>query len=204
MRPTGIYQRPFSFQVYHAMAQEPWQYARFALRANPGALTAVLGAVGAAVAAVDPDLPVSSLMTANAMVEQASFDLAMLTKVLGAFALLGLSLAALGIYGVVARTVAQRTPEIGIRMALGATMADVRKLILGSGLRLALVGAGIGLAGAVAVTKLLGSMMPAIEGSMGAGIVEAMTVLAIVALLASYLPARAAARVDPVTAIRAE
>lgn len=204
VRPTGIYQRPFSFQVYHPLAQEPWQYSAFALRTKPGASGTVLGAVGAAVESVDPDLPVSSLMTADAMVERSSFDLAMLKKVLGAFALLGLALASLGIYGVVARTVVQRTPEIGIRMALGATMADVRRLVLGAGLRLALAGACIGLAGAIGITKLLGSMMPAIEGGMVAVVAGATAALAVVALLASYLPARAASRVDPVTAIRAE
>jgi putative ABC transport system permease protein len=204
VQATSLYQRPLPFQVYHPMAQEPWQYANFALRAQPGTLAGVLAAIGPAVAAVDPDLPVRNLMTADAMVERSSFDLAMLKKMLGAFALLGLLLAGLGIYGVIARTVAQRTPEIGIRIALGATMADVRRLILGSGLRLALLGGGIGLAGAVGITRLLGSMMPALEGGAGPVIAVALAVLALVALLASYLPARAASRVDPVIAIRAE
>jgi len=204
VRPTGIYERPNPFQVYQPLAQEPWQYATFALRTKPGALKTVLGAVGAAIASLDPDLPVSNLMTADARVERSSFDLAMLEKVLGAFALLGLSLAALGIYGVIARTVAQRTPEIGIRMALGATLADVRQMILGSGVRLALAGAVIGLVGAVGTTRLLGSMMPALEGDTGTVVWESTIVLAVVALLASYLPARAASRVNPITAIRSE
>jgi ABC-type antimicrobial peptide transport system permease subunit len=94
--------------------------------------------------------------------------------------------------------------EIGIRMALGANSSDVRRLILRSGLRLALVGAGLGLAGAVAIIRLLGSMMPAIEGGMGNIIAGGMAALAAVALLASYIPAHAASKVDPVTAIRAE
>jgi hypothetical protein len=204
VRLTGVYQPPIPFQVYHPLTQEPWQLTTFGLRAEPGALKTVLGAAAAAVAAVDPDLPVSRLMTADEMVARSSSDLAMLKKMLSAFALLGLSLAALGIYGVIARTVVQRTPEIGIRMALGATVADVRRMILGSGLRLALLGAGLGLAGAVGITRLLGSMMPAIEGGEGEVVAGAMVALALVALLASYFPARAASRVDPVTAIRAE
>lgn len=204
VRPTGIYQRPFPFQVYHPLAQEPWQYATFALRTKPGALTSVLGTISRTVSGIDPDLPVGKLMSADAMVEQSSFDLGMLKKMLGAFALLGLMLAALGIYGVVARIVVQRAPEIGIRMALGATMENVRDLILGSGLRLALLGACIGLAGAFGITKLLGSMMPGLEGDTGVVVVEAATVLSVAALLASYLPARAASKIDPVDAIRAE
>src|ERR1017187_4669294 len=204
VRPTGIYQRPSPFQVYHPLAQEPWQYATFALRTEPGALKSTLGTISGAVSGVDPDLPVSKLMSAEAMVEQSSFDLGILKKILGAFALLGLLLAALGIYGVVARIVVQRTPEIGIRMALGATMENVRDLILGSGLRLALFGACIGLAGAFGITKLLGSMMPGLEGGTGVVLAEAATILSVAALLASYLPARAASKIDPVTAIRAE
>jgi putative ABC transport system permease protein len=204
VRPTGIYQQPSLFHVYQPLAEEPWQYAVFGIRTAPGASKAVLGAVGAAVAAIDVDLPVRKLMTAEAMVEDSSFDLGMLKKMLGAFAFLGLALAALGIYGVIARTVIQRTREIGIRMALGATMADVRRLILGSGLRLALFGAAVGLAGALALTRLLASMMPGIESGAGAVVAEAAFTLSSVAILASYIPARAAARVDPVAAIRAE
>jgi predicted permease len=204
IRPTGIYQQPSLSQVYHPLAQEPWQYAAFGIRTAPGATRAVLGAVSAAVASVDLDLPVRNLMTAEAMVEHSSFDLGMLKRMLGAFAFLGLALAALGIYGVIERMVAQRTREIGIRMALGATMADVRRLVLGSGVRLALFGAVAGLAGAVALTRLLSSMMPGVEGGAGTVIAAATLILSSVAILACYVPARAAARVDPVTAIRAE
>jgi putative ABC transport system permease protein len=202
--PTGIYQQPSPFQVYHPLAQEPWQFATFGVRAAPGALKDVLAAVGAAFAAVDMDLPVRNLMTADARIERSSFDLGMLKRMLGAFALLGLSLAALGIYGVIARTVAYRTQEIGIRMALGATMADVSRLILGSGLKLGVAGAAIGLAGAVGITRLLASMMPAVDASVAGVVAGAAAVLAAVALVASYLPSRAASRVDPAAAIRAE
>ncbi len=204
VRPTGLYQQPPAFQVYHPLTQEPWQYSRFAVRAQPGAMKAVLGSVGKALAAVDPDLPVRDLMSADALVERSSFDLAMLKKMLGLFAVLGLGLAALGIYGVIARTVVQRTPEIGIRMALGATTGNVRALVLRAGLRLALAGVGLGLAGAYGITRFLTSMMPAIGGAAAAVVAETVAALGFVALLACYLPARAASRVDPVTAIRAE
>ena len=204
VQPAGIYQRPEPFQVYHPLAQEPWQYSVFALRARPGASRAVLAATGAAVASVDPDLPVDKLMSADDRVASVAFDLGMLKKMLGVFALLGLALAVLGIYGVLARTVVLRTREIGIRMALGASLADVRLLVVRSGLRLAVGGGVVGLLGAFGVTRLLASMMPAIGGSPVAAVAGAMLTLAAAALVACYLPARAASRVDPVTAIRAE
>jgi putative ABC transport system permease protein len=128
----------------------------------------------------------------------------LLKKMIGTFALLGLLLAALGIYGVMARTVVQRTPEIGIRMALGASLANVRSLILTSGMRLALVGSAAGLVGGFAITRLLGRMMPGLAASPLPVIGAAMAILAVVAVGACYLPARAASRVDPVTAIKAE
>jgi putative ABC transport system permease protein len=204
VRATGIYRFPPAFQVYHPIVQEPWQHLAFAVRTRPGALDAALASLAKAVATLDPDLPVSNLMTADAAVERSSFDLGMLKKMLGAFAALGLLLAALGLYGVIARTVAQRTPEIGIRMALGASMASVRRLVLASGLRLALAGVGLGLAGAYAVTRLLESMMPAIGASEGGAVAEAVGSLGAVAFLACYLPARSASKVDPATAIRTD
>ena len=203
-RPASLYQQPFAYQVYHPFAQDPWQYEMFAIRAQPGAQKAVLAAVGPAIASLDPYLPVSHLSTADDMLDKNLFDLGMIQKMIGALALLGLSLAALGIYGVIARTVVQRTPEIGIRMALGATMANVRDLVLGSGLKLAAVGSALGLAGGVGVTKLLGSIMPGIAESPLPIVIESAAVLAMVSMVACYLPARAASRVDPVIALRAQ
>jgi putative ABC transport system permease protein len=203
-RIATFYKQPFAFQVYHPFSQEPWQFSTFAVRAEPGALKAVLAELRPAVAAIDADLPVENLMTGDMMVERSAFDLGMLKHMLGAFALLGLLLAALGIYGVIARTVVQRTPEIGIRMALGASVANVKALILASGFRLALVGTAIGLVGAVGVTRLLGNIMPGIASSPIPIVAESGGILAAVALLACYLPARAASKVDPVIAIRAE
>ncbi len=203
-RIATFYRQPATFQVYHPITQEPWQYSMYAARAEPGALKAVLAGLRPAVAAIDPDLPVENLMTADLMIERSSFDLGMLQKMLGAFALLGLLLAALGIYGVIARTVVQRTAEIGIRMALGASGSNVKKLILGSGVRLALAGSIIGLVGGIGITRLLGNIMPGLSSSPLPIIAQSAAILAVVALVACYLPARAASKVDPVSAIRAE
>jgi predicted permease len=203
-RTAAFYKQPYASQVYHPIAQEPWQYSMFAVRAQPGALRAVLAELRPAIASIDPDLAVENFMTGDEMVEQSSFDLTLLRKMLSAFAILGLLLAALGIYGVIARTVVQRTPEIGIRMALGASLANVRSLILTSGMRLALAGSAAGLVGGVAITKLLGKMMPGLDSSPLPVIGASMAILAAVAIAACYLPARAAAKVDPAIAIRGD
>jgi ABC-type antimicrobial peptide transport system permease subunit len=138
------------------------------------------------------------------MIEQWSFELTMLRNMLGTFALLGLGLAALGIYGVIARGVAQRTGEIGIRVALGANAADIVRMVLGSGIRLALIGAGFGVFGAYGLSRLIANIMPAMQtnGDLVLGISTA--VLTLIALVACYLPARKASKIDPVIALRAE
>ena len=203
-RTAAFYKQPYVFQVYHPISQETWQYSMFAVRAQPGALKPVLAELRPAIASIDPDLAVENFMTADAMVEQSSFDVTLLKKMLSTFALLGLLLAALGIYGVIARTVVQRTQEIGIRMALGASLANVRSLVLASGMRLALLGSAVGLLGGFAITKLLGNMMPGLDTSPLPVIGASMALLAAVASAACYLPARAAAKVDPVIAIRGD
>jgi ABC-type antimicrobial peptide transport system permease subunit len=203
-KSVAFYKQPFTFEVYHPISQEPWQFMTFAVRSEPGALKAVLAELRPAVAAMDPDLAVENIMTGDRMVERTSFDVGMLKQMLSAFALLGLLLAALGIYGVIARTVAQRASEIGIRMALGATVSNVKGLILASGLRLALVGSAIGLIGGVGITRLLGSLMPGLPSSLLPIVGESTCILVLVALLACYLPARAASRVNPIDAIRGE
>ena len=125
-------------------------------------------------------------------------------RLLMGFAGLSLFLAALGIYGVIARLVTQRTIEIGIRMALGAGLADVVRLVPGSGLRLTVVGAGLGVLGAIALTRVIGSTMPGLATDGTLLIIAAVAVLLVVSMGACYLPARRAARVDPVIAMRAE
>jgi len=120
------------------------------------------------------------------------------------FAVLALVLASIGIYGVMAYAVAQRTPEIGVRMALGAHRAAVLHLVMGLGFRLTLAGVAIGLAGALASTQLLRSLL--FEVSAMNPIIFSLTaaVLAAVAILASYLPARRAASIDPMQALRTD
>jgi len=119
-------------------------------------------------------------------------------------AVLGLGLASLGMYGVIARTVAQRTNEFGIRIALGAQVRDIMRLVLHSGARLALAGSAIGLLGAFAISRLIGAFFPGMRTN-SVLVLSAVTALLIgIAMLACYMPARAASRISPMEALRAE
>ena len=123
---------------------------------------------------------------------------------LSAVGVLALMLAAIGLYGVVSYAVATRTREVGIRMALGADGAAVRRLLTTSGVRLVVVGSGVGLVLSLLVTRLLSSLLFGIETFDPTTFVSAGLVLGVTALLAAYLPARRASRLDPVAALRAD
>jgi putative ABC transport system permease protein len=164
----------------------------------------LLAAVRNEVAALDPRLPVFNVRTLDEQVRDASAQeraAALLTSLFGALALL---LAAIGIYGVMAYAVAQRTHEIGLRMALGAQAGDVLKLVVRQGLSLALTGVGLGTVAALSLTRLIVSQlygMSAIDPTTFGG--SAALLLGVV-VLACYLPARQATKVDPLIALKYE
>jgi putative ABC transport system permease protein len=137
-------------------------------------------------------------------VDQGLGSVSLLGTLLGAFAALGLTLAGIGIYGVTSYSVAQRTGEIGIRMALGAQRNNVLWLVLGQGTRLMAAGVLLGLGGAYAVTRLLKSVIPILPTNDPLTVGAITVVLAAVALVACYLPAHRATRVDPMVALRYE
>ena len=125
-------------------------------------------------------------------------------SVLGAFGVIALLLAAIGIYGVTSYAVSQRTREIGIRMALGAQLSDVLRLILRSGVKLTVLGVVIGLAGAFLLTRALTSLLSGVTATDPFTFVSVSVLLVAVMMLASYLPARRATKVDPLIALRYE
>ena len=190
------------FQVMRPLAQETWNYVTVAIRARaPETLTEPMRQ---AIAAFDPNLALQQFGTIEHATKMVTGSASMVSTILICFALLGLFLAAIGLYGVIARVVAQRTPEIGVRVALGAQPHDVVWLILRSGLRLTLLGAGFGLIGAIALGWGLGKAMPGIPGNDPLVFTGVTTLLVVIGLFACWLPARRATRVDPMVALRAE
>ncbi|HKC87184.1 MAG TPA: FtsX-like permease family protein, partial [Blastocatellia bacterium] len=190
-------------QSFHPLAQNVWENVNISLRASAASET-LTNAIRGAVADLDPTVPAHQIRTARSLVEQSLGSVSLLGSLLGAFAAIGLALAAVGIYGVISYSVVQRTGEIGIRMALGARTLDVLRLVLGKGMRLILLGALIGLGGAYAVARFLASAIPTLPTRDPAATAAIALALVAVALAACYLPARRATKVDPMVALRHE
>jgi len=193
---------PLIFLPYR---QEPWGWTAVVVRtaANPAALT---GPLRAAVQQVDPDLPLFDVAPLPDMLERQWWFLRVFGTLFLIFAVIGLAIAAVGIYAVVAQSTARRTREIGIRMALGATAGRIARLVLARGLSNLLLGLGLGLAGAWGATRLLAQGRILIRVSPDdPGVFVAITVLLLaIGLLACWLPARRAARLAPTEALRSE
>jgi putative ABC transport system permease protein len=177
------------------------------VRGNP---EAAVRQITSTLARLEPDLPLvgatlpGGVETVGAILDQGLAYRRLIAGLLGAFTVPALLLAALGIYGVIAYLVAQRTGEIAIRLALGSTPGDVGRLVLRDGLRLALIGVAIGLAGALALARLLRSELFGVSGLDPVTLVGASVVLVGVAAAAIWVPARRATRVSPMEALRAE
>jgi predicted permease len=161
-------------------------------------------AVRREVRAIDSDQPIASIRTMEQVVAESVGAPRYRTSLLGLFAFIAVLLAAIGIYGVSSYAVAQRTHEIGIRMALGAEPRDVQWLVIGRGIRLTLVGVGAGLAGAFGLTRLLVRLLFGVTSTDPLTFASVAVILTGIALLACWIPARRAARVDPMIALRHE
>jgi macrolide transport system ATP-binding/permease protein len=157
-----------------------------------------------ALRSLDANVPLFDIRTITEHLEVAVFIQRMVASLLTAFGGLALLLATVGLYGVIAALVAQRTPEIGMRMALGATRGNIVSLVLKQGLGMTLAGIGVGLAGALAMTRVFKSLLVGVSATDGVSFAGTTLLLVVVALAAAYLPARRAARIDPLQALRNE
>jgi putative ABC transport system permease protein len=196
-------EQPAVYDLYSQTAQQwkRWMYLTLRSEAGPGPLLAV---AKQQLWAIDSQLPVSHISTMNdvvaASLDHQRFNLTLLS----AFAAVALALAVVGIYGVIAYSVTQRTNEIGIRVALGAQHRDVLRLILGQGVRLSLLGAALGIAASLALTRFLSHLLFGISPRDPQTFLLIPLGLCAVALAAAYIPARRALRADPIRALRYE
>jgi hypothetical protein len=197
-------QVPVVYQLYQPMAQEPRDSGEIAVRTAGIAPSTLVARIRTTMAALDSDLPVRELQPAETTIAKANYQWQVLGDMLSFLAVLGLGLASLGMYGVIARTMAQRTGEFGIRIALGALAGEIIRLVLASGAKLALIGSAIGLLGAFGISRLIAAFFPGLQTN-SVPVLTGVTVLLIaVALIACYMPARYASRISPIETLRVE
>ena len=190
-------------QVYVSYLGDPWHHMSLTVRAT-GEPEALVASLRAEAAALDRDVPLANVKTMEQYVADSVSPQRFSALLLTVFAVAALLLAAAGVYGVLSSSVTQRTHEIGIRIALGAQGRDVLRLVVGQGMRLALLGLGLGLAGAFALTRLMESLLYGVGAGDPSVFALVSAVLAATALVACYLPARRATKVDPTVALRHE
>jgi putative ABC transport system permease protein len=183
--------------------QSPWPRTVIGVRTS-GEPSSVASSVAAAIRSVNPDYPMTQVKTMDEVVSESMVTDRFTVLVFGSFAGLALVLAAIGIYGVMTFSVAQRNHEMGIRMALGAGSAEVLRLVVGEGMWAALLGMAVGIPGVYLVGKTLKSMLYNVGALDLRALIGVALVLLASALVACYLPARRATRIDPLAALRQE
>jgi len=169
-----------------------------------GNFASLAGELRRVVSSLSPDVPVSEMRTLGTVISESVETPRSTMWLFATFALLALTMGAVGIYGVFSYYVTERTHEIGIRVALGAKRKDVLKLVVGQGFKLTLIGIGIGTLSAIALTRFLSSLLYGVKPTDPFTFTAVSIVLASVAMIASYIPARRATKVDPMVALRYE
>jgi predicted permease len=199
-RGLGTEPRPTIYRTYY---QSRARYTFVLVRTRPDPLS-MAPAVQNAIASVDPRLPLGSVQTLNQQLAQSVSAQRFSMTLLGLFAGLALTLAGIGVYGVTAYMAAQRRHEVGVRVAMGARPADIMRLVLAEALHLAAAGVVVGVAGALVLTRVMRNLLYGVSASDPFTFFAVSAVLVAVTLVACYLPARRAARVDPIAALRDE
>jgi ABC-type antimicrobial peptide transport system permease subunit len=189
--------------AYYPYSQQNWYLGNFevSFSGEPGAIAS---SVRQAIKDVNRNLPIAEVAMFSEQVDRSLVQQKLIARLSSIFGLLALLLAAIGIYGVISYSVAQRTREIGIRMALGAERRNVLKMVLGQGAKLALIGVLAGLGAAWALTRWVESLLFRVSPTDRLTFVMIALLLVMVALLACYIPARRATKVDPMVALRCE
>jgi putative ABC transport system permease protein len=200
VRHRALESRPFG-AMYMPTYQTGWTNLVIRTQGDPTSLAA---AVRKEVQVIDPDQPVAAVRTMDEWVDTSVAQPRYRTTLLGLFALLALVLASTGIYGVMSYSVTQRTHEIGVRMALGAKRSDVLTLVVRQGMLLVVLGVGIGLLGAFALTRVMSTLLFGVTAKDPLTFVAVAALLTLVAFIACYIPARRATKVDPLVALRYE
>jgi putative ABC transport system permease protein len=190
--------------IYRSFRQEPPMYTSLVLRTQGADPVEIIPAVRNQVAAVDPNLPLFDVKPFDKLITDSIIGMAYVAAMMAILGIIALVLASVGIYGVMSYSVGERTHEIGVRMAMGATSKDVQRLILGNGLFLTVMGMGIGLPLALGIAYALSSILFGVKVADPFAFIGLPLVLAAVATLACYLPARRAVRLDPLAALRYE
>lgn len=204
-RPIEARSSDIGFQVYQPYAQRTWEYVLLSVRtATPEVAASLVEPIRQKVAELEGNVALRRVTTMSTLIKQQTRVWETINELLLLFAGLGLSLAALGVYGIVSRTVTQRTSEFGIRMALGAQARDILRLVLGGNLRTALIGAGVGVIVSMMLSRYLASELPVFAVGNGPVLLVAVGVLMLVAIVACLLPAWRATKVDPSEALRSE
>ncbi len=199
-------EKPTGTELYlpYQQVQEMGEDSAYIAVRTSGDPSAVVSEVRHVMHNLDPTLPLAHVRSMDSVMNAAQSRPRFLALLLTLFSIVALTLAAVGIYGVISYSVAQRTREFGIRMALGAQRGDVLRLVLGQGMTLALAGVGGGIVAALGITRLMGSLLYGVKPTDPATFALVSVVLIAVALLACYIPARRATKIDPMTALRYE
>jgi putative ABC transport system permease protein len=200
---TDRLDKPQYPEIYWPQAQAPSANARILIRTkvDPDALA---GAVREEIGKIDRDLPVQEMSSMDGVIANTLWRARLAAWLFGLFAALTVALAAAGLYGVLSYSVGQRTQELGLRMALGARGSDVLRLVIGEGMRLVVIGLAVGLTAAAMFSRLLASQLYGVKATDALTFAGVSLLLAVVALFACYIPARRAAKTDPMVALRQE